>query len=93
MHCKVALLGAQSTSGKREAQVVGADRAAVLIYNGSRRTEGERTLIIMTIRDGLGAIDEIVRPVSVMMEGEDQSGQGPGYGGQGEEDEKGTWKP
>ena len=92
MHCKVALLGAQSTSGKREAQVVGADQTAVLIYDGSRRTEGEDTLM-MTIRDRLGATDEIV-PVSVMMEGEGQSGQGPGYGGQGEEDEmEETWRP
>jgi hypothetical protein len=60
------------------------------MYDRSRPTEGDRALIIM-IRDGLGRADEVVLPVSVMMEGESQ---GLGYGGQSEEDEKeGTWRP
>lgn len=82
MHYKVVLSGAQSTSGKREAQAVGA------VAHGSRLTKGGRTIIIMTIREELGATDEVVLRLSAMMVGE---GQGLEVGDRGEGE--GTRKP
>ncbi len=83
MHYKVVFLVAQTTSGKQQAQ---AKRVATLKkYDCHRLTKGEGkgecSIIIVTIREGLGATDEVV---SVMIAGEEQGLEDDGGGGGGE---------
>ena len=86
MHYKVVFLVTQM-SWKQQAQVMRA--AALKKYECHRLTKGEpkgESIIIVAIREGLGATDKVV---SIMMAGEEQ---GPEDGGGGEIIEE-TWKP
>jgi hypothetical protein len=89
MHYKVVFLVAQTTSGK-QAQAMSS--TAPKKYDCHRIPQGERQgecPIIVTIREGLGVTDEVVR---IMIAGEEQGLEDGGQGGGGEIIEE-TWKP
>lgn len=91
MHYKVVYLVAQTMSGKQQAQAMRVE--ALKNYDCHRLTKGERKgecpIIIASIREGLGATDEVV---SIMITEEEQGLEDGGQGGGGEIIEE-TWRP
>ena len=78
MHYRVVFLVAYTTSWMQQAQAL--RETALMKYKCHRLTKGECRIIIVTIREGLEATDEVV---SIMIAREDQ-GEDGGQGGGGE---------